>query len=397
MTYRAAKRRLRIETMVLMPFVWAGKLAGSLFTLKTKHSVFLFFPNADIGGAPQVNIDITRCIKDKNPLIIFSKKPSNNLFRDKFNMEGVRVIDLHRYIDNKLFHFVNMFFRGVLAAWINRVKDPVVFGGESIFFLKMLPHLKNSARCIELNHLDSWLPYSIRFADRLSKRVFSTRYLLDKVVKQYEANKLPSSFFDRLMFVENSIEIPTVDKTRNREMQVFFIGRGAPQKRVHLVAAIARECHREKLPVHFHFVGNVEEQVAPDSLPYCTFWGNVSDPAEMNRAYQTADVLLLTSSFEGLPIVVMQMMAHAKVVVSTTVGAIPDYIHHMENGLLIDAVEEQEIVAEGVRYLKILAGDRVLWEKLGERSRDIAKKKFNAVTFCATYRKLFGFTGSSGS
>ena len=72
MTYTAAKRKLKVELTGMFPFVLLGKIAGHLFSLKTKHHVFLFFPNGDIGGSPQVNIDVSNCIKDKKPLIIFS-------------------------------------------------------------------------------------------------------------------------------------------------------------------------------------------------------------------------------------------------------------------------------------------------------------------------------------
>ncbi|MBK8496715.1 MAG: hypothetical protein IPL50_18290 [Chitinophagaceae bacterium] len=75
MTYTAAKRKLQMEMIGMFPFVLLGKLAGHLFRLKTNHRVFLFFPNGDIGGSPQVNIDLTNCIKNYKPLIIFSKRP----------------------------------------------------------------------------------------------------------------------------------------------------------------------------------------------------------------------------------------------------------------------------------------------------------------------------------
>ena len=102
MSYRSVKQKLFIEQLLMAPFVWLGKLYGTLFPLQTKHGAVLFFSNADIGGAPQVNIDITACIKDKKPLIIFSKYPRNNQFRDRFAIEGARIIDLHKKIDNKL-------------------------------------------------------------------------------------------------------------------------------------------------------------------------------------------------------------------------------------------------------------------------------------------------------
>jgi glycosyltransferase involved in cell wall biosynthesis len=108
----------------------------------------------------------------------------------------------------------------------------------------------------------------------------------------------------------------------------------------------------------------------------------------MNRIYESADVLLLTSSFEGLPIVVMQMMAYGKVVVSTAVNGIPDYIHHGENGLLIKAADESGIIKEGTAHIETLLQNPELRLVLGKRSREMAIAKFSKKTFCAGYRKL---------
>src|SRR5881397_2430807 len=119
MTYRTAVIKRNIELVIMFPFVLLGRMAGILFPLKTQHKIFLFSPSGDIGGSIKVNADIAECIKDQRPLIIFSKKPKNNQFRHLFEIEGVRTIDLHKYVDNKIYHFVNLFFRGVLASWIN--------------------------------------------------------------------------------------------------------------------------------------------------------------------------------------------------------------------------------------------------------------------------------------
>ena len=388
MTYRAAKRKLWLEQLAMFPFVLAGKIAGHFFKLNTQHNVFLFVPNGDIGGSPQVNIDLCHCIRDKKPLVIFSKKPRNNQFREKYNLEGVRVLDLHKYIDNKSFHFINFFFRGVLSTWINKQPNAVVFGGESIYFYKVIPHLAKDVHAVELCHLDTWLPYSIGFIDRIDKRVFSTEKLKEKVEEQYKADDLDAEYFRKLFFVDNAIDIPAHKPSTNELLQVYFIGRGAPQKRVHLIAAIARSIHEKKLPVTFNFVGDVEKVIDPAQYPFCKFYGNIKDQAVMKQVYDDADVLLMTSSFEGLPIVVMQMMAHAKVVVSTAVNGIPDYIHHLENGLLIRATDEARIIEEGVSHIELLLNTPGLGTKLGNRSREIAIEKFSRQAFCTAYRHL---------
>ncbi|HEX5025945.1 MAG TPA: glycosyltransferase family 4 protein [Agriterribacter sp.] len=372
----------------MSPFVVLGKLFGIFFPLRTQHHLFLFFPNADIGGSPKVNIDIVQCVKDAKPLVIFSKKPKNNQFEDKFRIEGVRVIDLHRYIDYKVFHFVNFFFRGVIASWINKNNSPVLFGGECMFFYKMLPHVKQSARCIELSHLATWLPYNIGLVDRIDLRIFSTLALKKLVIEQYDQNGIAKALYKRLLFIDNAIDIPDDERVKNAIMEVVFIGRGAPQKRIHLIAEIAKRMHDSGDAIHFSFVGDVENMINVDDYPYCSFYGNVKDEALMDSIYRQSDVLILTSAFEGLPIVVMTMMAYGKVVLSTAVNGIPDYIEHMKNGMLIMSTNEDDIVLEGVALLRQLINTPDLIEKLGQCNREIAAQKFSKRAFCETYRSI---------
>lgn len=390
MTYKAAIRKLWWERVGMAPFVWLGRLAGFIFPLKTKHSIFLFFPNTDIGGSPRVNAELTHFLKDKNPIIIFSKKAHNNQYRERFEVEGVKILDLHRYIDNKLFHFMNFFFRGVLATWINKQPHTLVFGGESIFFYKVIPHIRKDIRAVELNHVHVWLPYTIGFIDRIDARIFSTCKLMEEVEQQYRDNNLPPHYFKKIFFIDNAIDIPFYQPANNEKLQVFYIGRGSPQKRVHLVAHIAQKVNDKNLPVQFNFVGDVSKVINQKNYPYCKFYGNVKEEEQMQRIYETADVLILTSAFEGLPVVIMQMMSYGKVVVSTAVSGIPDYIFHEQNGLLIFATAENEIIEEGVSHLERLLSDPNLRKTLGTRARKDAIDKFSRDSFEASYRKILG-------
>ncbi|MFZ4768813.1 MAG: glycosyltransferase family 4 protein [Ferruginibacter sp.] len=388
MTYQAAIKKLSLERIGMAPFVWMGKLAGLLFPLKTKHNVFLFFPNADIGGAPKVNADITELLKNDHPIIIFSKKGQNNLYRERYEKTGVKIIDLYPYIDNKLFHFINFFFRGLLAAWINQQDNPVVFGGESIFFYKVIPHIRKDIRCVELTHVDVWMPYTIGFIDRIDARVFSTKKGMENVKQQYIQNQLPEHYSERLFFIDNAVDIPEVINTDNEKLEVFFIGRGSAQKRIHLVAAIAKAIHQKGLPVHFNFVGDVDKMIDPLLYPFCSFYGTITDETTMNEIYRKADVLILTSSFEGLPVVIMQMMAYGKLVISTAVSGIPDYIFHQQNGLLLYAKEEEGIIAEGIQQIEWLLNEPAKRAALAVQARKDAISQFSRQSFERNYRRI---------
>lgn len=392
MTYGAAIFKRNIEAVLIYPFVLLGKIMSPLFPLKTKHKIFIFCSSADIGGSIQVNIDLCSCFADQAPLVIFSKKPKNNEFLPFFKMEGVTTIDLHHYIDNKLYHFVNFFYRGVVSSWINRIENPIVLGGESLFFYKVLPHIKKQSTRIDICHLNTWFNYSQAFIKDLDARIFSTPKLKWEMEELYRKNNLPAAYYSRLHFIDNKVNIPVHSEKINEPLQVVFIGRGAPQKRVHIIAGIAKKMNEMKLNLHFSFVGDVEKIINPQDYPYCTFYGNVKDKNKMQEIYSLSDILLLTSANEGLPIAVMEMMAYGKTVVSTAVGGIPDYITHGENGFLIENFsDENKIIEEGIRILTNLLNNKILLEQVSKKSRLYAEEHFSGKAFCENYRMvLFG-------
>jgi L-malate glycosyltransferase len=388
-TYKTAIIKRNIEAVLIYPFVLLGKMMSVFFPLKTKHEVFIFSPSADIGGSVKVNYDLCVCLADKSPLVIFSKKPKNNEFLEQFTKKGVRTIDLHRYVDYKWYHFVNLFYRGIIASWINKAGNPVVVGGESLFFYKVLPHIKKKARRADICHLNTWFNFTQQFMKDIDVRIFSTAKLKRDAEALYKKNNLPAEYYSRLCFIDNKIDIPEYFQKDNATLSVVFIGRGAPQKRVHIIAAIAKKMHELKINIHFSFVGDVEKVINPAEYPYTTFYGNIRDKNKMEDVYNNSDVLLLTSAYEGLPVAVMEMMAHGKVAVSTAVDGIPDYITNGENGFLLENhIDENKIVEEAVFVLQDLANNKILLQEVGKKSRLYAEQHFSGKTFCEKYRSV---------
>lgn len=389
LNYRQAKIKIYIELVLVWPFVFLGKIAGYLFPLKSKHKHFLFFPNGDIGGSIKVNADIAKLIAKDKPLVIFSKKPKNNKFIHLFEIEGVRIIDLHKWIDKKWLHFINFFFRGVLATWINKSNQSVIFGGESIFFYKIVPHVKSSTKIVELCHTTTWFNYTLSFVDNIDLRIFSTQQVKRIVEQQYIKNNLPPKYFDKLLFIDNKIYVPSSFRpTQNTVLNVLYVGRGAPQKRVHLIGNIAEKMKNLNEEILFSFVGDVDTIISSDIQAISKMYGVVKDEKVLHKIYDEADVLILTSAFEGLPIVVMDMMARGKIVLSTAVDGIPDYIKNRENGLLIYSKNEDEIVAEGVNQLQWILNNKAAAADLGKHAFYFAQSHFSAAVFDKQYLEI---------
>jgi glycosyltransferase involved in cell wall biosynthesis len=89
--------------------------------------------------------------------------------------------------------------------------------------------------------------------------------------------------------------------------------------------------------VHVYVLG--EPTLAADIPEFppgsCTWLGATSDPAELSSQFASTDVLLLLSRWEGVPLAMLDAMAHGSVVVATAVGAIPEVAKDEDNARLI--------------------------------------------------------------
>jgi glycosyltransferase involved in cell wall biosynthesis len=388
MSYRFVRIRILLEQLFCLPIVLLGRVYGFLFPLGSHHGVIIFSSSADIGGSIRVNAELAACMSDFSPLVIFTKRPKNRGFSRLFIQPGVKTLDLYRFIDNKLYHFLNVLWRGILSEWIRQSSPRAVIGGECIYFYKVIPYLNRSIRRIEICHLNTWINYSIAFEREITFRVFSTQKIRRDVIRQYEKNNFPSWKYSKLLFADNFIDLPPYKAVFNSRLEVLFVGRGAPQKRIHLIGEIALYCKQLNLPIHFSFVGDVADYIPFSLRDSVTLHGAITDADKIASIYQSSDILILTSAFEGLPLVVMEMMSRGKVVLSTAVDGIPDYIKHNYNGLLIFEKDEQGIISQGVELLKRIELDRSLLAHLGKQARLSASEQFSKEKFVRFYRSL---------
>ncbi|HTN16425.1 MAG TPA: glycosyltransferase family 4 protein, partial [Chitinophagaceae bacterium] len=343
-----------------------------------------------IGGATKVNVDILNIFLHEKPVVVFSKKYKNNAFARYFQQSGVHIIDLRNRVDNKILYIINIIYRGILSAWINQAENPVVFGGESIYFYKVIPYLKKNARVIELLHLSTWLNYNQAFVKHIDVRISSTPKLKRDIEAQYAQNGVPEKYFERLLFIDNWVDIPVYRQEEHQRLNVLFVGRGSPQKRVHLVSQIADKIMKATDEITFTFVGDVSNLVSDYTQKHAKLYGNVSDGKVLSDIYETADILILTSAYEGLPIVVMDMMARGKLVLSTAVDGIPDYVRHRDTGLLLYEVwDENKLVEEAASLIYEMNTDRNQLKQLGERAFLFAREHFLKANFEQKYSAVF--------
>lgn len=96
-----------------------------------------------------------------------------------------------------------------------------------------------------------------------------------------------------------------------------------------------------------------------------------------------ADLFLLPSKFEGMPMTIIEAMGTGLPVVATAVGGVPDMLTHEESGLLVDC-DPDAVAAAVIR----LAREEQLRQCLGRRAKQ-ESVKFSAEHMAECYCKVY--------
>jgi glycosyltransferase involved in cell wall biosynthesis len=115
------------------------------------------------------------------------------------------------------------------------------------------------------------------------------------------------------------------------------------------------------------------------------FAGRLGELASLNEIAK-ADVLVVASFMEGLPIVLMEAMAIGTAVVASRVAGIPELIEDGESGLLFTP-SNWDGLTDRVRRL---LDDRALRERLARRAREKIAEEFDIQRSARQLQQLFG-------
>jgi glycosyltransferase involved in cell wall biosynthesis len=378
-----------IKPLALPVLRMLGTFLGFLLSYRNRSNLFFFFPAYHVGGAERVHADIVSCFSDTKPWVFFTEMSTNDRFRAVFEKHA-KVIDLSDRANRP--RGISTFWLSMIAGMINRQTRPVVFGCNSTFFYRLIPLLERRVRRIDLLHAfgGKFEEISLPLVQHLDCRIVVTQQTVEDYRRQYLTNGVPSLFQSKIVAIENQVSVPSCySKHRNAsQLTVLYVGRGTEEKRVHLIARAAAKCHAADVNARFVLAGDVANVVEENCRKHCHFLGVISDDEHMTAIYADADVLVLTSSREGFPMVIMEAMAHGVIPMATSVGGIPYHIKHGFNGLLLPNGDEDEIVSTIIEELKTLAADHSVVDRLSRSAHEYARDHFNSARFTERYRQI---------
>jgi len=395
MLYKMLILKRMVEDLFILPFVWWGRMIAKPLSPGEEYDLFFFFPFYHIGGAEKVHAQIAAAMRNRKAVIFFTRKSSNAFFLEDFKSSGHRIIDISAFTDNKWKYWNNLVYRGIISSYINQQqKKKVVFNGQSNFGYKVSRWINKDIPQVELIHsLSSFSYIRIPFLPFYRETVMISRNRINDHLELYQKFGIPESFRQKIKYIINGIPLPEnipVKMFSGATLNLLYAGRDTKEKRVHLVREIGKACEQKMLPSSITYMGDVSGVIPDQGLEKVRFYGNVSDTALINNIYREADVLLITSSEEGFPMVVMEAMARGCIILATPVGDIPVHVQQGINGFLFSQVkDEQKIIEEAVILVQKLLSDPSLCSAISANNIKYAKEHFGLAIFEKNYQQLF--------
>jgi glycosyltransferase involved in cell wall biosynthesis len=213
--------------------------------------------------------------------------------------------------------------------------------------------------------------------------------VLGKFWAGYIAGRAPRA---RIEIVPNATNAPRLqpdDRPSQAPAHILFLGEIGPRKGApDLLQALAMLPQDGAWRATLAGNGAVDE--ARSEVTRLDLQRNVTirswaDPEEVDRLLRGADVLVLPSHHENLPMSVIEGMAYGLAVVTTPVGAVPDIIIPGETGLLCPPGDPAALA----ETLRIVISDPSLRKRLGRAAQGFHRAHLDAPAFVRRLKSIW--------
>ncbi|MDP2654702.1 MAG: glycosyltransferase family 4 protein [Candidatus Omnitrophota bacterium] len=255
---------------------------------------------------------------------------------------------------------------------------------------------------VATNHVWHSTDQKLRLYERMD--AFALKFA-DKVVAvsdEIKRDLLSKGFTDNGVWViHNGIDVSEfqqsfpVERLRGEwgwtmENIVFsIIGRLAPEKGHEIFLKAAVEVLRDFKGARFLIVGDgplretLEARVQDLGLSGAVAFTGIRK--DMPAVYALSDVLVNSSSIEGLPMTILEAMASKLAIIATKVGAVPQVIRDQANGLLIEP-GDPAVLAGAMREL---AGQGETRRRLAQHAFEDVCARFSARHMAEQYQRVY--------
>jgi glycosyltransferase involved in cell wall biosynthesis len=156
---------------------------------------------------------------------------------------------------------------------------------------------------------------------------------------------------------------------------VMNIARIAPQKRFESFVEIAK-----MLPQYaFVWIGADKDY---DNLPSNLFC--LRGESNAKRYLQLADIFVLPTNHEGVPLAIVEALSYSKPVVASDVGGISEIVLNGQNGYVLE--NDNQLFVQKIKYI---LENEVIHQQFSKKSFEIFQSKLTKEIALAGYKKVY--------
>ena len=175
----------------------------------------------------------------------------------------------------------------------------------------------------------------------------------------------------------------------DNDIVFIYVGRLSKDKGIYeLLESFARARTKTKKALKLIFVGEGEKEgisAKARELNIARDVRLIGVKEDVRPYYCAADIFVLFSSHEGLPLVLLEAASCGLAIVSTAVGGVPSLITDRENGLLLDYGDTDILAGK----LLSLAEDESLRQHLGKNARNSIVEEYTIENTIDRYVELY--------
>lgn len=396
--FRDAIRRTYRDVQLDLPFRGLGQ--AEQFRAPAHQSVLLMLlPWLDVGGAETMLLDLARGLARKRSLLVVTTHRHDNPMTEEFAAHAEAVYHLPNFLAERDW---KAFLRNLVVT--RRVTTALVSGSELGYEvagdlrnarpgLKVVNLMHNDS---ELGHLGSALEHDkdIDVHIGVAARIATT--LTQKGIAAQKCATIANGVDLGLFRVPDA---PARLVARGRfglsedEIVCLFVGRFSVEKRPEVFCELAEQLSgRDGL--RFLMVGDGPLRGELTARYSKVLFAGSKPRSEMPLVYAAADLLVITSSVEGLPMTMLEALAAGVPVIATGAGDISAVIQEGTNGYTVPV--SRPMLLKGL--IQNLAGSPQQLAQLKEAARSsIVGQGLSLAAMCQGYEALLDRLEAAGA
>lgn len=385
-------RKLKQIVKLFIGYLYFIQLNKKLNRILNEVEVVFFFPFYHTGGAEKVHAEIVEAVCSKKCVVFFTKASATSNMLPLF-ANFANCLELNAILKVKNYTLTRFLTKSIVNK-INTSKSiKKFFGANSDYFYEILPKIDTRVKRLDLFHAFSPDDYRESLVVESAKYI-DTRIVINQVAKSsiesyYKKSGL-TKFISNIQIISNGVELPPADLIIPKDiLKIGFVARWSEEKRPEFFLKAASILKKKFPEVIFYMAGSGTKPRKDLILSNgVELYGDIKDIDKLKSVYLSTSILVLTSIYEGFPMVFMEGMSYGCIPVTTNVGGINAHIHHGINGFLIDEIEEDTIVSSLVMHLSNLIEHPLLLNELSENCREYAFNHFSINQFKKAYKLI---------